>query len=225
MIREVKAQIGQRVEEGELLASIDSSDVARARLDLIDALTRLEIARAKRNWQEAIYQNALAMIEALQQSLDPQEVQRRFADRPVGKTREELLRSYARFYLSQVAAERYENLKEKDAVSVALFEQKRAEFQVDKATFQGLMDRMAFEVTLDYTLARQELREARTAVKVARETLRVFGVPIDRIAEQFESGELTGSYEDRQPRAHPAEGGRGGDFPVPGRVGVDEGRG
>src|SRR5690606_9921988 len=77
-----------------------------------------------------------------------------------------------------------------------LAQQKEARYQVDKATFQGLMDRMAFEVTLDYTQARQALREARTAVKVARETLRVFGVPIDKIAEQFESGELTGGEGD-----------------------------
>ena len=201
VIREVKAQIGQFVRKGELLASIDSSDVARARLDLIDALMRLEIARARLNWQESIYQNALDLIESLQKRPSPDQIQRDFADRPVGKTREELLTAYARYYLSRIASERYENLSAKGAVPVALAQQKQAEYQVDKATFQGLMDRMAFEVTLDYTRARQELREARTAVKVARETLRVYGVPIDRVAEQFESGELTEDRLHREPKA------------------------
>jgi Cu(I)/Ag(I) efflux system membrane fusion protein len=201
VIREVKAQIGQSVRKGELLASIDSSDVARARLAMIDALMRLEISRAKLAWQETIYQNAIDMIDSLESEPDPEEVQRSFADRPVGRTREELLRTYARYYLSRIASKRYESLKEKDAVPVALAQQKQAEYQVDKATFQGLMDRMAFEVTLDYTRARQDLREARTAVKVARETLRVYGVPIDRIAEQFEAGELTGDPPREEPKA------------------------
>jgi len=199
VIREVRAQIGQFVHKGDLLVSIDSSEVAQARLGLIDALLRLEIARAKLNWQETIYHNALAMIQKLQERPDPDELQRAFTDRPVGRTREQLLTAYANLHLSRIASERYEKLSGKEAVPVALAQQKEARYQVDRATFQGLMDRMAFEVTLDYTRARQALREARTAVKVARETLRVFGVPIDEIAEQFESGELTGD----QPRGEP----------------------
>jgi RND family efflux transporter MFP subunit len=63
------------------------------------------------------------------------------------------------------------------------------------------MDRMAFEVTLDYTLARQAAREARTAVKVARERLRVLGVPVDDLVQQFESGETTAE----DPRPEPAK--------------------
>jgi RND family efflux transporter MFP subunit len=201
VIREVKAQIGQFVRKGDLLASIDSSDVAQARLALIDSLTRLEIARAKHNWQESIYRNGLDLIEMLKGEPEPEEVQRSFADRPVGRTREELLTAYANYHLSRIASGRYESLSRKDAVPVALAQQKQAEYQVDKATYEGLMDRMAFEVTLDYTLARQELREARTAVKVAGETLRVFGVPIDRIAGRFESGELTGGDRRGEPKA------------------------
>lgn len=204
VIREVQVQIGQSVQKGDLLVSIDSAEVAQARLTLIDALLRLEIARAKLNWQETIYHNALDMIQRLRERPDPDELQREFANRPVGRTREQLLTAYANLHLSEIASERYEKLSGKEAVPVALAQQKEARYQVDKATFQGLMDRMAFEVTLDYTQARQALREARTAVKVARETLRVFGVPIDKIAEQFESGELTGGEGD-QPSAADGE--------------------
>lgn len=199
VIREVRAQIGQFVPKGSLLVSIDSSEVAQARLSLIDALLRLEIARAKLNWQESIYHNALDLIQMLQERPDPDAIQRAFADRPVGRAREKLLTAYANFHLSEIASERYGQLSRKEAVPVALAQQKEARHQVAKATFQGLMDRMAFEVTLDYTRARQALREARTAVKVARETLRVFGVPIDEIAKQFESGELTGDHAEDGP--------------------------
>jgi len=201
VIREVRAQIGQFVHKGDLLVSIDSSEVAQARLSLIDALLRLEIARAKLNWQETIYHNALDLIQKLRERPDPEAIQRDFADRPVGRTREQLLTAYANFHLSEIASERYEKLSRKEAVPIALAQQKEARHQVDKATFQGLMDRMAFEVTLDYTRARQALREARTAVKVARETLRVFGVPIDAIAEQFEAGELADDHPSGEPKS------------------------
>ncbi len=201
IIRDVHAQIGQHVRKGDLLTTIDSSEVAQARLSLIDALTRLEIARAKLNWEETIYHNGLDMIEALRGDPDPDQVQKKFAKRPVGKTREQLLTAYAQYHLSQITSARYDKLSKQDAVPLMRAQQQRATYQVDRASFQGLMDRMAFEITLEYTQARQELREARTAVKVARETLRVYGVPIDKLAEQFESGELTGDGGDGEPKA------------------------
>ena len=202
IIREVKAQIGQHVHKGDLLVTIDSSEVAQARLGLIDALMRLELARAKLNWQETIFQNALDLIDALRKdpAPDPKEVQKKFAGRPFGKTREQLMTAYAQYHLSRITAKRYQELSEKDAVPVALAQQKQAAYQVDEATFQGLMDRVAFEVTLDYTQVRHGLREAQTAVQVAHETLRVYGVPIDKILKRFQSGELTGDKRPRQPK-------------------------
>jgi RND family efflux transporter MFP subunit len=201
IIRDVHAQIGQFVKKDDLLVTIDSSEVAQARLQLIDALTRLEIARATLNWQETIYRNGLDMIESLRSDPDPDQIQVKFAERPVGKTREQLLTAYAQFHLSKIASQRYDKLSKQDAVPLARAQQQRAAYQVDRATFQGLMDRMAFEITLEYTQARQELRESRTAVKVARETLRVYGVPINQIAEQFEAGELTGKVGHGEPKA------------------------
>ena len=200
VVRAVSAQIGQQVKKGDLLATIDSSTVANSRLELIDSLLRLEIARAKLNWQESIYQNSLAMIDALRSGQSPEEIQKAFANKPVGQTREELLRSYAQFYLSRITSDRYENLREKDAVSVALAQQKTAQYQVDQAVYQGLMDRMAFDVTLEYTRAKQAQREAQTSVKVARESLRVQGVPVDEIIQRFVSGELTGHQAMQPPK-------------------------
>lgn len=200
IIREVHAQIGQFVRKDDLLVTIDSSEVANARLSLINALMRLEVAQAKLNWQVTVYHNALDLIDALRENPDPDEVQKKFGKRPIGKIREQLLTAFAQYHLARITSQRYEDLSKKDAVPLAVAQQKQAAYQVEKATFQGMMDRMAFEVTLDYTLARQELREARTAVKVARETLRVYGVPIDKIAEQFKSGELAGKQQRSQPK-------------------------
>ncbi|HTU23433.1 MAG TPA: efflux RND transporter periplasmic adaptor subunit [Gemmataceae bacterium] len=200
IIREVHAQIGQFVNKGDVLVTIDSSEVAQARLNLIDALMRLEVAQAKLNWQESVYHNALDLIEALRKHPDPDEVQTKFVKRPIGKIREQLLTAYTQYHLSRIASARYAALSKKDAVPVALAQQKEAAYQVDKATYQGLMDRMAFEVTLEYTRARQELREARTAVKVAHETLRIYGVPIDKIAKQLQLDVLAGTSRRKDPK-------------------------
>jgi RND family efflux transporter MFP subunit len=191
VVRSVSVQIGQQVEKGQLLAQIDSQQVADARLHLIDALQQLEIARARLNWQKTIYENALKMIEALERDTPPEDVQEAFANRPVGKAREQLMQAYAQLYLSDYQEDLYEDLRDKDAIAPARYRVQQAEYEKDRAIFRGLMDRMAYEVTLDYTLARQRLREARTAVKVELETLRVLNASPEEILRQFESGELT----------------------------------
>jgi Cu(I)/Ag(I) efflux system membrane fusion protein len=109
----------------------------------------------------------------------------------VGETREQLMQAYAQLYLSDYEEDLYENLRDKDAIAPARYRVQQAEYEKDRAIFRGLMDRMAYEVTLDYTLARQRLREARTAVKVELETLRVLNASPDEILHRFESGELT----------------------------------
>lgn len=191
IVREVLGQIGQQVEQGQLLARVDSERVADARLALITSLQQLEVARAKLNWQESIYRNALDMIDALNQAKSLAKIQEEFTDRPVGQVRQELLRAYAEYQLSVIQAERYATLQSKDAVSLSRFQTEKAKYEVDRAIYRGLMDRMAFEVTLDYTIARQTIREASTAVKVALEILRVLGVSSQDILDRFESGELT----------------------------------
>lgn len=201
VVRSVSVQIGQQVEEGQLLAQVDSQEVADARLHLIDALQQLEIARARLNWQQTIYENALDMIEALERDMPPEEIQEAFADRPVGETRERLMQAYAQLYLSGYEEDLYENLKDREAVAPARYRVEQAEFEKDQAIFRGLMDRMAYEVTLDYTLARQRLREARTAVKVELETLRVLNASPDEILRRFESGELTRDAPEGTPEA------------------------
>ncbi|MEW4568985.1 efflux RND transporter periplasmic adaptor subunit [Tautonia sp. JC769] len=199
VVRDVLVQIGQQVEEGELLAQIDSQEVADARLNLINALQQLEVARARLNWRETTYTNAIAMLEALKQGMPPEEIQEQFADRPVGRTREELLRAYSQYHLSGYEENLYENLRDKDAVAPARYRVEQAEFGVDRAIYRGLMDRLAFEETLEYTLARQRLREARTSVKVELETLRVLNASAEEILDRFESGELTRDAPGRSP--------------------------
>lgn len=191
IVREVFAQIGQKVERGDLLARIDSQRVADARLGLVSSLQNLEIARAELNWQESIYQNAISMLDDLKARKTPEEIQDKYADRPVGKSREELMRSYSQYHLSDIEARRYESLRRRDAVSTSRYQQEQAKLEVDRAIFRGLMDRTAYEVTLEYTKARQALSRERTAVRVALETLRVLGVDSSDIVQQFQKGELT----------------------------------
>jgi cobalt-zinc-cadmium efflux system membrane fusion protein len=91
VVREVKARIGQRVKAGDLLATVDSHEVAQARLDLIGRSQELEVARTRADWQAAISRTTGELIQRLAAGASPEEIQKRFKDRAVGQDRERLL--------------------------------------------------------------------------------------------------------------------------------------
>jgi multidrug efflux pump subunit AcrA (membrane-fusion protein) len=176
VVRSVTAQIGQEVKAGDLLAVIDSPDVAQARLDLVTRTQAMDVARAKADWQDALYRSTNELIERLKANDTPDEIHRRFEDRPIGETRERLITAYATFRLAEVTLERNQELQAKNAISLSQYQQARAEYESASAVYEGLMDRMGFEAALAHTQARQARRQAETAVRVAIESLRVLGL-------------------------------------------------
>ncbi|MGB6116418.1 MAG: efflux RND transporter periplasmic adaptor subunit, partial [Comamonas sp.] len=62
IVRSVEARIGQDVKAGDVLATIESSLVGQARLDLLMNLQALDIALAQANWQETVLRNTNELI-------------------------------------------------------------------------------------------------------------------------------------------------------------------
>ncbi len=196
VVRSVAGHVGEDVKAGDLLATIDSSDVAQARLELVTRLQELEIAQTRADWQEEIYQSTDELIEQLQAGQSPQEIQQRFEDRAVGKNRERLLTAYAEFRLADSMLKRYEGLRKDNAVSLEKFQQVRAEYDAELATYKALMDLVGYEARLDLSRARQDLKQAETAVRVARERLRVLGVRPDGTEPEIRGGKVVGVQPD-----------------------------
>ncbi|HEU5117500.1 MAG TPA: efflux RND transporter periplasmic adaptor subunit, partial [Isosphaeraceae bacterium] len=196
VVRSVAAHIGQDVKAGDLLATIDSAEVAQARLDLVTELQELEIARTRADWQTEIYQATLALIERLKAGDSPTQIQEEFENRAVGENRERLMTAYAKFRLAEAVRERSEHLRQGDAVSVEDYQQAVAEYEAAMASYKSLMDRVGFEARLEYARLQQERKQAETSVRVARERLRVLGVRPDGTEPEVREGKVVGVQPD-----------------------------
>src|SRR5262249_5165542 len=75
-------------------------------------------------------------------------------------------------------------------------ERVNASFEVAQATYQSLMDNMGFEAKLDNTRAQQAMKQAETALRAARERLRILGVNPDGTEPQIEGGKVVGVEPD-----------------------------
>ncbi len=196
VVRSVAAHIGQDVKAGDLLATIDSAEVAQARLELVTRLQELEIARTRADWQTEIYQATLALIERLKSGDSPTQIQEEFENRAVGENRERLMTAYAKFRLADAVRERSEHLRQGDAVSLEDYQQALAEYEAAMASYKSLMDRVGFEARLEYARLQQERKQAETSVRVARERLRVLGVRPDGTEPEVREGKVVGVQPD-----------------------------
>lgn len=179
IIRSVSVRLGQKVKAGDVLATIDSPDVANARLELIARAQALETARARYEWEEAVYQATFELIDRLEAGDDPEELQERFAGKPIGESRERLITAYAKYRLARAVMERSQSLVKTNAIPEKQYERDLAQYHMELATYQALMDRIRYEERLARATVEREKREAEMAVRVAQERLLVLGVRPD----------------------------------------------
>jgi membrane fusion protein, heavy metal efflux system len=177
VIRSVNAVIGQDVRAGDVLATIDSPAVGEARISLYTQQQTLEIARSQAEWQETIHRNTLELIESLRRGESPDEIHQRFEHRVVGDNREKLITAYTQNRLAAATFERRRQLHREKIISIQQFQESRAEYEMRLAAYQTLMDQTEYQARLELTRARQALRQAETAVRAAREHLRILGIP------------------------------------------------
>src|SRR5262249_7298213 len=148
--------------------------------DLVTRTQELQLARTKANWQKQIYETTVELIDRLKAGDTPEQLHDRFQDRPLGPNREKLISAYAEFRLARATLKRNEALRSStQAISQKQYEQALAGYEAAVATYQALMDSMGFEAKITHDMAQQDLRAAETAVRVAKENLRVMGLNAD----------------------------------------------
>jgi len=179
VVRSVEANIGQEVRAGDLLATIDSQEVGRARLELRTQSQLLEVARTEAEWQKEIYANTLELIDGLKRGDAPEAIQKQLGDRPVGAGRDLLMSAYAQFRLTSAALGRVDDLYKKGVVAIGRHQQAETAYDAAAGSYQALLDSTGYEAKLANLRAQQALRQAETAVDVAREKLKILGVGLE----------------------------------------------
>jgi multidrug efflux pump subunit AcrA (membrane-fusion protein) len=214
IVRAVRARVGQDVQAGSLLAMIDSSEVAKARFDLYTCKQELEITETQAKWQKTTYDNTHELVELLRQNqgLEPEQIQVKFKDRPLGGNREQLLTAYVDLRHKTWELSRVRDLYDKKVMTPKQYQQVQADYESAKATYEGLMDQMEYTNNLANVRAQQSLQRADTALRVAREQLRVLGVRPDGTEPEIRDGKVVGVLADG---SLPVEPGKTPETPKP----------
>jgi cobalt-zinc-cadmium efflux system membrane fusion protein len=176
VVNTVNAVIGQDVRAGDLLATVDSPSVGEARLNLFTQNQALEIALSQAERQETVHKNTLELIKSLQRGDTADEIQHQFEQITIGENRERLVTAYTQYRLAKATFERKRELHTQKIISDQTLQEALTQYEVSVATYQALMDQTEYRSRLELAKARQAVKQAETAVRVAQERLRILGI-------------------------------------------------
>jgi RND family efflux transporter MFP subunit len=201
IIADVRVNIGQNVKAGDELLVLDSKELGQAKLDLAKARLGLTIAAAQHDWVQSVNKNTTELLQAMAQNTSIADIDKRFAGRPIGDWRQQLVTAYSRRGRTETQLRSLEKLQGQGAVGEAALRAARGEYETAEAAFQAQREEIAFQNQQQLRSTAQKLREAEGQVNVAETYLLMVGYRKDEIAamDPLKDGARVGHYPLRAP--------------------------
>jgi RND family efflux transporter MFP subunit len=204
IVCQVHVVLGQKVERGDPLISLDSPEVGTARLNLRNTQRALATARFDADWKNEIAANVALLIPELQKALEqrrgaiadddthleaaPREVRKRtdarlierqFADKQLGAYRGTLLQAYAEFDIASHEEQKTASLRSQGIVGEHPVLVARHTREGIQAKLAAAIEQVRYDAAQEKRLADQRVRQAEAAVIDAAQRLRILGVSQD----------------------------------------------
>lgn len=157
----VQARLGQNVQSGEVLALIDSVEVAEALAELAQNESALALAQARADKERQLYEAKLRVLEAGQRQENAAAAEKTLAQVELGRLKQDYLSALARLELARANYERQQILVEKRIGA------RKDLIEAEKVLLTARGEWEAVSETIRIT-ARQELLAAETALQQAR---------------------------------------------------------
>lgn len=183
VVREVLVEPGQTVEPGAKLVTLSSSQIGKARDEVLQREAEWELSRAENVWTEEIFNNVAQLLEKFSQHLPLEQVEKELETRALGGYRERLVAAYSKLLLAERVSSSSDELEQKGVVSKRLLEERRSNREVAAATFKGACESARFEAMRDRSKVRAAEMQAQRMLAISRDHLAALLGPQGTIEE------------------------------------------
>lgn len=180
-VQQVNVRFGEDVEAGEVLAVIDSRELAQAKLNLYEKRLEARIAAVKAEWAEKTNDNAQKMIDALWEGMPLDQLETKFKGDVLGTYRKELMVAYTDLFKSSRDYERVRNLGGSIAQRQVLAA--KATFEADQAKLRAVLEQIQFTARQNALHARQNLERAQAQESIALAKLQILGFAPEQLQD------------------------------------------
>ncbi len=175
LVRSVAVSLGQRVEAGQLLATLNSPEVGTARLNVRARVRELSIAQVDARWKATLAANVEAVVKLLLQNKEAVDIEREFAGKPLGSRRAELMATYADMQIAAHEANQKNDLRKRDLIGEHPVALAQHTYEGARARFGAMVEQVSYDAAQQKRLADEQVRLAEASVLEANQRLSILG--------------------------------------------------
>ncbi len=145
VVTEVFKDLGDRVEKGELLATLESRELADVKIRYLSAVKQSKLGSKDFERETLVYKNTLTMLRLLEQQSDPEEIERHLNNLVIGESRKLLIPAYSKFKLADSVYQREKQLHEKGISSKSEYLLALDDYKSSKAKYLALREEISYD--------------------------------------------------------------------------------
>ncbi|MBI4383696.1 MAG: efflux RND transporter periplasmic adaptor subunit [Nitrospinae bacterium] len=200
VVKKVNKALGEPVHRGEIIAVLESRELADAKSDYLAALKRANLAKADIERETAVFENASKMLEVLERESDLDEIYRQLQGLTIGESRAQLLPAYTKLKLAKSVYLREKGLFEKKISSGSEYQIALEEYKSAEAKYLSLREKTAYDGSWNLLQKKRAAELAGLDLETARQKLLALGLAQPEIAAlPNQTGSVFTRYELRAP--------------------------
>jgi len=176
VLHSVYAELGATVQPGDVLAVIESPQLAEAKSRYIELHEKHALAQADFDRAKVIHDGIKKILDQCETLPSTEAMRKAFTDIRVGEVKSRLLTAHSELELARLTFERESRLREQKISSEQEFDSARNQLQAAQAGFHAAHEEIEFSSERDLLAAEKAMRVARSAAQAAQRELHVLGI-------------------------------------------------
>lgn len=176
MVTHVSKDLGDSVKKGDILAVLESRELADAKSEYLTALKPVEPVRLDLDRQKLINKNTRIMLDLLQQELDLDALYEQINKLVLGESRAQIVPAYARLLRSRAVFERELYLYKKKISSKSEYLLAMEEYKSAEAKYIALREKIAYDNQLALLEKSKLLETTQLRIKTSAQKLQALGL-------------------------------------------------
>ena len=176
MVTHVRKDLGDPVKKGDILAVLESRELADAKSAYLMAQMKSEPVRLDLDRHKLIHKNTRIMLDLLQQGLDLDALYEKINKLVLGESRAQIIPAYARLIRSKAVFERERSLYKKKISSKSEYLLAMEEYKSAEAKYIALRERIAYDNKLALLERQKQLENAELEIKTMEQKLQALGL-------------------------------------------------
>jgi membrane fusion protein, heavy metal efflux system len=189
VVTKVFKDLGDHVSTGEIIAILESRELAEMKIDYLAATKQVDMARVDLDRETRVFKNTKSMLDLLEQELDPEEIYRQLKDMVIGKSRESLIPAQAKLRLAKSIYNREKGLLEKGITSESEFLLALENYKSAEARYIALREKIAYDGDWSLRQKKKTMEMNQLNLETTNQKLLALGLTPKEVDELLEQNE------------------------------------